>query len=68
MRQLFADHEPADVKANVKFLIDSRSDATTQVAPTVFMLVSVCFFAAGALQITMMFGPSSTSVGKKKGD
>lgn len=37
-------------------------------APTVFMLVSVCFFAAGALQITMMFGPSSTPVGKKKGD
>ena len=38
MRQLFADHEPAVLTANIKLLNDSRSDAIPQVAPAIFMI------------------------------
>ena len=37
-------------------------------ASMVFKLVSMCFFAAGVIQITMMFGQSTVTTGKKKGD
>ena len=38
MRKLFAEHEPADMTANLTFLDNSRSVALPQIAPAVYMM------------------------------
>ena len=38
MRKLFAEHEPADLTANLTFLDNSRSVALPQIAPAVYMM------------------------------